>query len=123
MIFLIVLVAFAALAWVVCELFLFLEEGTPPKDLDVLEMLDKYSNQYNSIRGNYSNSYYIQARSNYQVKEIHKTRWSLLFPYYINGVGVIPIWYKSASQIETLFKELIKGSEFENKNRKKLGLD
>jgi len=123
MIFLIVLVAFAAFAWVIAELFLFCEEGTPPKDSDVLEMLEKYSNQYNSIRENYSNSYYIQARSNYQVKEIHKTKYSLLFPYYISGVGVIPVWYKSASQIETLFKELIKGSEFENKKRKKLGLD
>ena len=123
MIILIVLASFAAFAWVIAELFLFCEEGTPPKDSDVLEMLDKYSNQYNSIRENYSNNYYIQARSNYQVKEIHKTRWSLLFPYYINGVGVIPVWYKSASQIETLFKELIKGSEFENKKRKKLGLD
>lgn len=123
MIILIVLASFAAFAWVIAELFLFCEEGTPPKDSDVLEMLDKYSNQYNSIRENYSNNYYIQARSNYQVKEIHKTTWSLLFPYYINNVGVIPVWYKSAPQIETLFKELIKGSEFENKKRKKLGLD
>jgi hypothetical protein len=124
MIFLIVLTAFAAFAWIVSELILFLEEGTPPKDLDVLEMLEKYSNDYTSIRESYSRgNYYIQARSNYQVKEIYKTKYSLLFPYYIDNVGVIPVWYKSAPQIETLFKELKKGSEFENKKRKKLGLD
>lgn len=121
---LIVLVAFAAFAWIVSELFLFCEEGIPPKDSDVLEMLEKYGNHYTKIRETYNGGkYYIQAGSSYQVKEIYKTNWSLLFPYYISGVGVIPVWYKSASQIETLFKELIKGSEFENKKRKKLGLD
>jgi hypothetical protein len=124
MIFLIVLVAFAAFAWVIAELFLFCEEGTPPKDSDVLEMLEKYSNQYTSIRESYTGgSYYIQSRSSYQVKEIYKTKYSLLFPYYIDNVGVIPVWYKSAPQIEAIFKELKKGSEFENKKRKKLGLD
>ncbi len=124
MIFLIVLIAFAAFAWIVSELILFLEEGTPPKDSDVLEMLDKYRNDYNSIRESYNGgNYYIQARSNYQVKEIYKTKWSLLFPYYISNVGVIPVWYKSTPQIEAIFKELKKGSEFENKKRKKLGLD
>lgn len=124
MIFLIILTAIATFAWIVSELILFLEEGTPPKDSDVLEMLEKYNNQYDSIRESYNGgNYYIQSRSNYQVKEIYKTKYSLLFPYYINNVGVIPVWYKSVPQIEAIFKELKKGSEFENKKRKKLGLD
>ena len=124
MAFLIGLVVLAILFWVCCELIQFLEEGTPPKDSDVLEMLEKYRNHYDKIRENYSGgSYYIGGRVSYEVKDIYKTKYSLLFPYYIDGVGVIPAWYKSASQIETIFKELMKGSEFENKKRKKLGLD
>lgn len=123
MIVLIVLAILASLVWTVLELFLFVEEGTPPKDSDVLEMLEKYGNEYNMIRKDYGGSYYIGARSSYKVRDIYKTKWSLLYPYYITGVGVIPVWYKATPQIETLFKELTKGSEFENKKRKKLGLD
>jgi hypothetical protein len=124
MVFLICLAVLVVFALVVFELVLLSEEGAPPKDSDVLEMLEKYRNHYDKIRENYSGgSYYIGGRVSYEVKDIYKTKWSLLFPYYINGVGVIPAWYKSASQIETIFKELMKGSEFENKKRKKLGLD
>lgn len=123
MIILVGLIVLAILFWVGCELIQFLEEGTPPKDSDVLEMLEKYGNHYDDFRENWDGKPYIIGRSSYHVKQIYKTKYSLLFSYYISGVGVIPVWYKSASQIETIFKELIKGTEFENKKRKKLGLD
>lgn len=124
MVFLIVLAVLVLFALVVFELVLLSEEGAPPKDSDVLEMLEKYRNHYDKIRENWDgSSYYIGGRVSYEVKDIYKTKYSLLFPYYITGVGVIPAWYKSASQIENIFKELMKGSEFENKKRKKLGLD
>lgn len=124
MVFLIVLAVLVLFALVVFELVLLSEEGAPPKDSDVLEMLEKYRNHYDKIRENYSGgNYYIGGRVSYEVKDIYKNKYSLLFPYYIDGVGVIPAWYKSASQIENIFKELMKGSEFENKKRKKLGLD
>lgn len=124
MVFLIVLAVLVLFALVVFELVLLSEEGAPPKDSDVLEMLEKYRNHYDKIRENYSGgNYYIGGRVSYEVKDIYKTKYSLLFPYYITGVGVIPAWYKSASQIENIFKELMKGSEFENNKRKKLGLD
>jgi hypothetical protein len=123
MILLIVLAIVAILAWGIVELFLILEEGTPPKDSDLLEMIEKFGSRYNNVGKNWDDCYYIESITDYKVKNIWKSKWSIIFPYYIPDVGAIPIWYKSAGQIDTIFKELKKNSKFENRKRKKLGLD
>ena len=109
--------------WIIYGISLVAEYGLPPKDSDVLEMLEKYKSEYNRINTNWDNCYYIEAKINSKVRTIWKTKVGILIPYYIINVGVIPVWYKSAGQIDAMFKELKKGSEFENKKRKKLGLE
>ena len=49
-------------------------------------------------------------------------KYSLLFPYYINHVGVIPFWYKSAKVLDQMFKEKIATSRYKVTKRDKLGL-
>jgi hypothetical protein len=46
-----------------------------------------------------------------------------LYPYSIEGVGVVPRWYKSRKVIDAKFAELFKGSRYETNKRKKLGLE
>ena len=52
---------------------------------------------------------------------IYQTQYSIIFPYHINGVGVVPIWYKSASRIKQIFEEKISASKYTTTKRDKLG--
>jgi hypothetical protein len=54
--------------------------------------------------------------------DIHQTQYTIIFPYYIDGVGVVPIWYKSASKIKQMFEEKISISKYTVSKRDKLGL-
>ena len=54
---------------------------------------------------------------------IFQTQYSLIFPYHITDVGVIPIWSKSYTRLRTIFKENIENSSYKTDKRKKLGLD
>jgi hypothetical protein len=54
---------------------------------------------------------------------IYQTQYSLLFPYHISDVGVIPVWSKSYIRLRTIFKENIENSSYKTDKRKKLGLD
>ena len=120
---LIVLAVVVFFVWAIYEISLIVENGSPATDKDVMEMLATYKGEYDYLKENWDGVQYIEAVRGYRAKPIYKTKAGIIFPYYINGVGVVPVWYKSASEIDSLFKELKKGSEFENKKRKSLGLD
>jgi hypothetical protein len=119
----IVLAIILAIVWTIYEISLIVENGSPATDKDVMEMLATYKDQYTALKENWDSVQYIESIRSYKAKPIYKTKFGIIFPYYINGVGVVPVWYKSASEIDSLFNELKKGSEFENKKRKSLGLD
>ena len=111
------------IAQVLTSIFLRFEEGSPAKDKDILEMLEKV--EYTEIKQKWDNTFFIEADyRNSNVPRIYKNnKWFIYYPYTIEGVGVVPRWYKSRKVIDAKFKELIKGSRYDNNKRKKLGLE
>jgi hypothetical protein len=99
------------------------EDGSPAKDKDILEMLEKV--KYTEVKQKWDNTFFIDAGyGNDKVPSIYKNnKWFIYYPYTIQGVGVVPRWYKSRKVIDAKFKELIKGSRYDNNKRKKLGLE
>jgi hypothetical protein len=122
MILLVILVIIGLFVWVCVECVNLFELGTPPKDSDILEMLEKYSVDY-ELDMKYNDKFKLKKASfKSNAPNIHQTQYSILFPYYIDGVGLIPIWYKSTKIIEQLFKDKIVNSRYKTTTREKLGL-
>lgn len=98
-------------------------EGTPAKDKDILEALEKNGHLYSKITNDYIDR--LTIRDQYRdMPSIAKTnKWFIFYSYSIEGVGVVPRWYKSKKVIDAKFKELLKGSIYDTNKRKKLGLD
>jgi hypothetical protein len=122
--FIIALALIILAVWAIYGFSLLAEQGAPPKDVDVMEFLDKNESNYLTLCTNWDGCYYISGGSwKDPVPNIFKTKAGILFPYYINNVGLIPVWYKSANRIDVVFTKLHKGSKYDNSKRKKLGLD
>jgi hypothetical protein len=97
------------------------EQGTPAKDSDILEMLEKCGVDFN-VDKKWNDKFKLYAHWKISAPDIHQTQYSIIFPYYIDGVGVVPIWYKSASKIKSMFEEKISTSKYTTTKRGKLGL-
>jgi hypothetical protein len=106
----------------VLEAVILHEEGSPVSDKDISDYLDKIEkeNLLNCVEIRWNGKYYLNIKHNCWIFE---TRYSFLFPYYIDRVGVIPIWSKSYSRVRKLFKDNIDNSKYTTTKRKKLGLD
>jgi len=120
MIVIIVLSIIALVIWAFAECAILIEEGTPAKDSDILEMLEKYKVEYH-LEKKWNDKFKLRV-SYSRAPTIHQTKNSIIFPYYISNVGVVPIWYKSSNQIKDMFKEKISTSEYNITKRDKLGL-
>lgn len=87
---------------------------------DVLEeYLNTLSNRYTVYRSKYTTS--IEPLHSANLKkhiEVSPQGVKLILPYYIPGVGVIPVWSKSKKRIDAMFET----SPKEDWKRKKLGL-
>ena len=84
-------------------------------------MLEKHKVDYNLER-KWNDKFALKTSFRLNAPAIHQTQYSLLFPYYITDVGVVPIWYKSASKIKQMFEEKISASSYTTTKREKLGL-
>lgn len=118
----IVLIAFliaAFIVWMIVEGLHISEEGTPAKDSDILEMLELKGNDY-EVGQTWDSKFKLTAST---APSIYETRYSLLFPYHISGVGMVPFWYKSADKIRELIKHRLAKSNFQVTKRDKLGLN
>lgn len=102
------------------EIGMICEEGTPAKDQDILEMITKYQSKW-YLDKNWNDNFRLNSGS-YDTPNINKSQLSILFPYYITGVGVVPVWYKSTKVLNQLFKEQIENSKYKVTKRSKLGL-
>lgn len=121
MIFLTVFLIAGILVFSIVEGVLIMEEGTPAKDSDILEMLVNYGTDFD-IEKKWNDKFKLRASFRSLAPSIHQTQYTIIFPYYISGVGVVPIWYKSASKIKKMFEEKISTSKYTVTKRDKLGL-
>jgi len=120
-VFLIILLILGLVVWIVVESINLFEFETPAKDLDILEMLEKHKVDY-GLERKWNDKFALKASFRSNAPNICQTEYSLLFPYYIANVGVVPIWYKSASKIKQMFEEKISASSYTTTKREKLGL-
>lgn len=121
MILITILLFITILFTVIGESFIVLEEGLPAKDSDILEMLETYKAEF-EVDKKWNDKFKLKASYRSNAPSIHQTQYSVIFPYYISGVGVVPIWYKSASNIKQMFEEKITASKYTTTKRDKLGL-
>lgn len=121
MIIIVFLLLIAFLIWMIVEVLQMSEEGTPAKDSDILEMLELKSEVY-ELGQVWDGKFKLTGSYRHTAPSIFQTSYSLLFPYYISGVGMVPFWYKSADKIRELFKQKIAKSNFQVTKRDKLGL-
>jgi hypothetical protein len=119
---LIVLITAAILIGIFVEGTNAMGQGTPAKDSDILEMLEKCQADF-YIDKKWNDKFKLKVSHTSWAPSIHQTQYSIIFPYYIDGVGVVPIWYKSASKIKSIFEEKISASKYNVTKRDKLGLN
>jgi len=122
MIVIIILLVVAVFIGIVAECIDILEQGTPAKDADILEMLEKQEANYDVDR-KWNDKFKLKAHWKSEAPSIHQTQYSIIFPYYIDDVGVVPIWYKSAARIKSIFEAKIAKSKYTVSKRDKLGLN
>ena len=119
MIVLIILVILAIIAMTIVTLFFIGENSGIIGDNTLEDYLNALSDNYKVYQSEYS--YRIDPLYSSKVnKSIEKSlKIQFLFPYYIEYVGVIPVWSKHKKRIDDMFATAPK----ENWRRKKLGLD
>ena len=125
-----VLLAIASLlAWIIVEAVTTCELGSPISEKDISDYLDKIEkeNLINGVNKRWNDKFVLNIKGfnhrHYDNPSIYETQYSLIFPYHISDVGVIPIWSKSYTRLKTIFKENIENSSYKTDKRKKLGLD
>jgi hypothetical protein len=105
------------------------ELGSPIPEKDISDYLDKIEkeNLINGVSKRWNDKFVLNVNGfshrHTSNPSIYQTQYSLMFPYHIDGVGVIPIWSKSYTRLKTIFKENIDNSSYKTDKRKKLGLD
>jgi hypothetical protein len=121
MIIVFILLIVAIILWAGFELFHIFEQGTPAKDSDILEMLQDETMIFQLEKRRWDGKFRLSP-DRFNTPDIVQTTSSILFPYYINDVGVVPVWYKSARVLNQMFKEKIAASNYTITKRDKLGL-
>ena len=129
MIILIVLTIGVILALGIVETVTTCELGSPISEKDISDYLDKIEkeNLINGVTLRWNDKFVLNVKG-YNFRHdnnpsIYQTQYSLIFPYHIVDVGVIPIWSKSYTRLKNIFKENIENSSYKTNKRKKLGLD
>ena len=121
---LIILTIVGLLIWGIFESVALFELGSPISDKDISDYLDKIEskNLVNGVSRRWNDKFVLDIIG-WPNPSIYETQYSIIFPYHIPDVGVIPIWSKSYSRVKKLFKDDIENSTFNTNKRKKLGLD
>lgn len=129
MIILIVLAIGAILALGIVETVTTCELGSPISEKDISDYLDRIEreNLINGVTLRWNDKFVLNVKG-YNFRHdnnpsIYQTQYSLIFPYHIVDVGVVPIWSRSYTRLKNMFKENIENSSYKTNKRKKLGLD
>ena len=129
MIVLLVIIVVGLVALGIIETVTTCELGSPISDKDISDYLDRIEseNLINGITLRWNDKYVLNIKGytsrHHSNPSIYQTQHSIVFPYHITDVGVIPIWSKSYSKVKKLFKDDIENSTFKSNKRKKLGLE
>lgn len=129
MVVLLIVLIVGLLVWGIFESIAFFDLGASISDKDLSDYLNKIENEnlIDGISQRWNDKFVLNVRgySSRHVNNpsIYETQYSILFPYHIPDVGVIPIWSKSYSRVKKLFKDNIENSVYKTNKRKKLGLD
>jgi hypothetical protein len=129
MIVLIIIVIVGLVALSIIETVTACELGSPISNKDISDYLDKIEkeNLINGVTKRWNDRFVLNVKGfnhrPHNNPSIYQTRYSLLFPYHITDIGVIPIWSKSYTRLKTIFKENIENSSYKTNKRKKLGLE
>ena len=129
MIVLIIVVILLILVLGIIETVTACDLGSPISEKDISDYLDKIEkeNLINGVTLRWNDKFVLNVNGfNHRHRDnpsIYETQYSLIFPYHITDVGVIPIWSKSYRRVKNLFKENIENSSYKTDKRKKLGLD
>jgi hypothetical protein len=129
MVVLLIVLIVGLLVWGIFESVALFELKASISDKDLSDYLDKIENEnlIDGISQRWNDKFVLNVRgygSRYvNNPSIYETQYSILFPYHIPDVGVIPIWSKSYSRVKKLFKDNIENSVYKTDKRKKLGLD
>jgi hypothetical protein len=105
----------------IIELINLLDLEFPAKDNDILELVSNKDKIKDYILDKKWNDK-LKLCNYDKLPTIHQTQYSLLFPYYIENIGVVPFWYKSALIIKSIFEDKINKSNLKITKRDKLGL-
>ena len=125
MVVLLIILIVGLLVWGIFESVALFELGAPISDKDLSDYLDKIENKnlIDGISQRWNDKFVLNVRGYGNNPSIYETEYSILFPYHIPDVGVIPIWSKSYSRVKKLFKDNIENSVYKTDKRKKLGLE
>lgn len=129
MVVLIIVLIVGLLILGIFELVTSCELGSPIPEKDTSDYLDKIEkeNLINGVSKRWNDKFVLNVNGfshrHTSNPSIYQTQYSIIFPYHIDGVGVIPIWSKSYTRLKTIFKENIDNSSYKTDKRKKLGLD
>ena len=129
MIVLIIILIVGLLVTGIVEIVTTCELGSPIPEKDISDYLDKIEKEdlIDGVSKRWNDKFVLNINGNIHSytsnPSIYQTKHSLLFPYHIDDVGVIPIWSKSYTRLRTIFKENIENTVYKTDKRKKLGLD
>lgn len=118
MIILAILAAFILVYSVVLGIFLAENSGILEEQI-LKDYLDALGDDYEIYTSEYHTRIYPKAASSVRKNiEISPKGFKMLFPYYIEDIGVIPFWSKSKTRIDTMFTNAPK----KDWKRERLGL-
>jgi hypothetical protein len=129
MVVLIVVLAVGLLVLGIIETVTTCELGSPIPEKDISDYLDKIEKEdlMNGVSKRWNDKFVLNVNGyNHRHQSnpsIYQTKHSLIFPYHIDDVGVIPIWSKSYTRLRNIFKDNIENTVYKTDKRKKLGLD
>lgn len=119
-VFLTILTIAVLIVLIIAHIFFLVENDGIISNQIIKDYLDKLGNQFSVHHSEYSHR--IDPNYSANVKraiERSPKVFRIIFPYYIEYVGTIPVWSKSKSRIDAMFAT---GTKSDWK-RKKLGLE
>jgi hypothetical protein len=113
------LIIFMLIIWAIYEIVTLLINGIPVSDADILASIKKAGQSKTRMVGYDDDQLEFGEYGGFTTPRIKKLN-SLLFPYAMSEIGVIPVWYESVKIIKDAFKKHSPNT-LDNK-RRKLGL-